>query len=627
MIALLAAPGSAWSASLNVTVSGVDGPVLSNVRAHLSLVQAEGLDEVSVWRLRQMAEEAPEEVRSALRPFGYYQPRINVRLEEPASDDDTWQATVRVQPGDPVTIAAVDIELIGEGSNDPALIDWRKEWPLEPRDVLEHATYEAAWQTLDRLAERRGYFNARFEERRVVVDPDRGSADVHIRFDTGQRYRFGSFSSENTDFSDRLMDRLTIIEDGEPYNSARLDEQREALVRSQLFERVIVDPQRHPDDTRVDLDYQLETRPPNSYRATAGFGTDTGPRIQLGWSRHYLSSRGNRLELGFGAQQQNAEFVLRGEYLHPRGNKPSDFLTLGGLLRQEQDDFRFSGEAERDEVFERFDGRREQAELRVGRIQERRPFARAGRLEERVFIEYLNESFDAFRENNLSAENEALLAANPELAPFLQTETDTLALGATWRLPNISGTGFFAQGQVVEARLLGASESLGSDVGFAQAYLAGRWHAIIGDRHKLILRAEVGYTDAETTELDLQLDGRQLDLSITELPERHRFQTGGDRTIRGYGFETLSTNRNGGNHIFGATAEYEFRVAGDWSVAAFYDIGNAFNDWSEPKLKRGVGAGVRWYSVIGPVQLDIAQALDDADQPWRIHFTIGTRLL
>jgi translocation and assembly module TamA len=626
-MAFLVAAGTAWGDALEVTISGVDGPVLANVRAHLGLVQAEGLDDLSVWRLRQMSGAARDEVRSALRPFGYYRPRVEVRLEEPPAESSTWKALIRIQPGDPVTVSAVNIELIGEGGSDPALADWRSNWPLEPGDVLVHSVYESAWQALDRLAQTRGYFDARFDERRVVVDPDRASAEVHLRFDTGPRYRFGSYSTENTEFSDRLMDRLTIIETDEPYHSGRLDQQRETLVRSGLFERVIVDPQRHPDDTRVDLDYRLETRAPNSYRATAGFGTDTGPRVQLGWTRHYLSSRGNRFELGFGAQQQNSEFVLRGEYQHPRGNKPSDFLTIGGLLRSEQDDFSFNDENQLDPVFERFNGRREQAELRVGRLQERRPFATTGPLEERIFIEYLIESFDAFRENSLSAENEALLAANPELRPFLQTETNTLALGANWRLPNISGSGFFAEGQVVEARLRAASESVGSDVTFAQAYVSGRWHAILGDRHKLIMRAEVGYTDVNTRELDLSLDDRQLNLSITELPELYRFQTGGDRTVRGYAFEALSTNRNGGNHIFGATAEYEFRVAGNWSVAAFYDIGNAFNDWSDPKLKRGIGAGIRWYSVIGPVQLDIAQALDDAGQPLRIHFTIGTRLL
>jgi len=65
----------------------------------------------------------------------------------------------------------------------------------------------------------------------------------------------------------------------------------------------------------------------------------------------------------------------------------------------------------------------------------------------------------------------------------------------------------------------------------------------------------------------------------------------------------------------------------NWSAALFIDIGNAFNDWSNPELKKGVGIGIRWYSIAGPIRVDVAKALDRIDKPWRLHFTIGTPLL
>jgi translocation and assembly module TamA len=37
--------------------------------------------------------------------------------------------------------------------------------------------------------------------------------------------------------------------------------------------------------------------------------------------------------------------------------------------------------------------------------------------------------------------------------------------------------------------------------------------------------------------------------------------------------------------------------------------------------------GLRWYSIVGAIRLDVAQALDFTGEPWRIHFTIGTPLL
>ena len=627
LLLVLLAPAS-LAAPVVTEISGVDGARLANVRAHLSLVQAEGLETVSTWRLRQMANDANQEVRNALRPFGHYQPRIEVRLIEPERDQQPWRAVVRIEPGTPVTVAELDIRLLGEGAEDRELRQWQADWPLPAGSVLNHETWEAAWRGLVDLADRRGYFGHAFRQRRVLVDPDRNQADIALHFDTGQRYRFGDFRSEPLPFSDRLLRRLSVIEPGEPYNLQRVDEQREVLARSGLFDRIVVEEERDRDSGTVDLHYRLTPRPPNSYRATVGFGTDTGARLQLNWIRHYLSGRGNRLDSGFGVQQSDSEYVLRSEYLHPRGSDPGDFLTASGLLRRQQDNFRFNDEDKREAVFDSFSGRREQVELRFGRLEQRLFWQdRFQSLEERLFVAVLNESFDAFREARFSDENEALLAANPELEPFLRTETNTLSLGAEWRLPNISGTGFFTQGHIAEARLLAAHESLASDVSFVQAYLRGRMHRIFGDRHKFMISGEIGYTEADVDKLDLSLDDRFLELSITELPERYRFKTGGDRTVRGYAFETLSTNRNGANHILTASVEYEYRVGENWSLAGFFDIGNAFNDWNERKLKRGVGVGFRWYTLIGPIQIDVAQALDDIDTPWRIHFTIGTRLL
>ena len=37
--------------------------------------------------------------------------------------------------------------------------------------------------------------------------------------------------------------------------------------------------------------------------------------------------------------------------------------------------------------------------------------------------------------------------------------------------------------------------------------------------------------------------------------------------------------------------------------------------------------GLRWYSIAGPISLDVAQALSYDGQPWSINFTIGTPLL
>ena len=98
-------------------------------------------------------------------------------------------------------------------------------------------------------------------------------------------------------------------------------------------------------------------------------------------------------------------------------------------------------------------------------------------------------------------------------------------------------------------------------------------------------------------------------------------------SVRGYGFEQLSDNDIGSNNIITASAEVEYRFLNSWSAALFYDIGNAFNDWDDTDLKSGIGIGIRWYTVAGPLRLDFARALDKPGEPWSIHFTIGSILL
>ena len=111
------------------------------------------------------------------------------------------------------------------------------------------------------------------------------------------------------------------------------------------------------------------------------------------------------------------------------------------------------------------------------------------------------------------------------------------------------------------------------------------------------------------------------------MPNFYRFKAGGSHSVRGYGFESLSNNDIGSNHIVTASAEIEMKILENWSAAAFVDIGNAFNKWSDSNLKTGIGVGIRWYSIAGPIRIDVAQARDFADKPWRIHFTIGVPLL
>ena len=161
----------------------------------------------------------------------------------------------------------------------------------------------------------------------------------------------------------------------------------------------------------------------------------------------------------------------------------------------------------------------------------------------------------------------------------------------------------------------GTHPSLGSDVQLLQLRLQGKLIRPILENGRVTLRGDAGLTRIK---------------DFTELPTSLRFFTGGDQSVRGYNYNSLSPTDSsgralGGKQLLVGSAEYEYSWTEKWSSGIFFDIGNAVDDWAQ-KLKRGAGFGVRWKSPVGLIRVDLAWALSDMDNPWRFHLVIGPDL-
>jgi translocation and assembly module TamA len=124
-----------------------------------------------------------------------------------------------------------------------------------------------------------------------------------------------------------------------------------------------------------------------------------------------------------------------------------------------------------------------------------------------------------------------------------------------------------------------------------------------------------------------------LDGDFHDLPPSIRFFAGGDRSVRGYDYQSLGPKNLegqviGGKHLVVGSLEYEHKIPylDKWSLATFYDVGNAFNNFAEPRLKHGAGLGLRWLSPVGLIRIDVATALSENNYPLRLHITIGPDL-
>ena len=338
-----------------------------------------------------------------------------------------------------------------------------------------------------------------------------------------------------------------------------------------------------------------------------------------------MSSNGDRIDLGIGWQDLNDEYCIRTTYRKPRLRRAREYWTADLTVKFENQDLDFKFDDEDQDFITVANGDVSEQNLRLGRLKIKNLKSGDQQLFTTPFVQYLHSDREFF-----PISEPRIIAGqftDPKFTRQFTRADNALSIGIDTNLVSIHGRGFETRGHRERAWGFMANESAGSDSTFTQIYLSSRRNYVVGSRWKFLLRAEVGYTDAEVNGFSIDTDQGVLDLSVTRLPNFYRFKAGGSQSVRGYEFEQLSNNNVGSNNIITASAEVEMRFLENWSAAAFVDIGNAFNDWSNPELKKGIGFGVRWYSIAGPIRVDIAQAVDFTGDPWRVHITIGTPLL
>jgi translocation and assembly module TamA len=626
LVLSIAIPTGIRADDLAVKIRGVEEPALSNVHAAVSPLRFAGVGRLTPRRLEQMRSQSELDAHRALRPFGYYQSTVSSTISK--TGEETWQLDVNIVPGPPLLIRAASVELAGPGARLHELLEWKSQWPLRQGDVLVQPSWDEQKERALEISADGGYLNAEFSRSVMEVDLDQNTARLDLVLDTGEQAVMGEVRFHQDAVRPYITDNVPRFQPGDPYNSWIMERFRIDLWQLGYFESVEVVEDRRMDETppRVDLDVQVEPRLPNTYQATVGVGSDTGPRLLFNWNRHLVSDRGDSFSLGAGWQEHNDELLVRGNYRVPRNTVSRQFWISEALMKHESEEIKIRDVDGDDEVlFSLGENDIEDYSIRMGHLRVRDRSRGFRQLFETWYAEYLNEYTD------LNTGSVAGLIP-PELRDALggvnlAENRGYVSLGIDLDMPFTQGRAFDAVGVHHRAWAFVSSKSWGSDRDFSQLYLSSKWIQRAGEQWKILLRAEAGYSDVDVVRTAVPVEDELINISITQLPNYYRFKAGGSSSVRGYGFESLSDSNVGSNNVFTASAEVEYQVIPNWSLAAFYDIGNAFNSWGDPNLRQGIGVGVRWYSIAGAVRVDVAKPLDRDNDSWRIHFTIGASIL
>lgn len=600
--------------TVKVNIEGLSGETLNNVQASLAILQRKNDETLDPEAITALNQRAPDEIRQALEPFGYYRATVHGELQAPPSGSSIWEVNYRVDPHDKVPVTSLNISLAGlEQSQRESLRDGIS---LTTGDPLDHQQYEEVKRQLLAQVKDLGYLDATYSQSQVVVDLDDYTAHITLNIDSGSLYVIGPITLEHVGFAPEYLARYLVIEEGQPFSQKLLSRQRAALSRSGHFQEVSIEQGSPVNDNPPAIPLHILLKPfkPNRYRGRVGWGTDTDLGVQADWTRRYVGRHGHQFTLGGTAVQDRDRLAadasyfipvnpLEGERVELAARHESKELNYEDVELEEGGDTRISTNLA--SVFWHF------GSDTLGGYQWERT---AG-------ISLVNEDYDVFEVlfGNLPNSAQEVIIENIGRRAYktLAPDFDAVVPGLRFILQRADDPLYIRDGEFYKLELLGSDKSLGSNISFWQARF-NSWNIwSLGESGRLLLRSALGYTDAESRTV--------LDVNFNQLPEYYEFRAGGARSVRGYEFEELfpSDAITGGKHQVVASIEYEHEIITDWSAAVFLDGGNAFNDFDNIDEKFGAGLGVRWRSPVGVARIDLGFPLDDANDDFQIYITVG----
>lgn len=556
------------AATVSVSVEGVEPELRENILAFLEINRLVGREDLGELVVRLQHRKAPNNIRAALRPLGFYQVTVESEL---AADGDNWRARYKVMAGNRVVVRSVAVSVQGPGDSDPAFAKLIGRVAPKPGDGLRHDRYEELKRGLQSLAVERGYFEAQFVQRRLDVFPAQLSADIELVMASGPRYRIGEILVDQSALNEALLRRYLSFSSGDYFDSARLLNLQYALYDSEYFAFVEVSNGR-PDMARqvVPVTIRAEAGKRQRYRVGIGYGTDTEGRVSFGWENRRINRRGHKLLLD--TRLSSIKQEIAGRYVLPLSAPTRERLTLSA-----------SG------------------------LQETLADTRSRRLELGITQTTLREHWERDVYLRLIREDTRELGV---------TDTETLLLpGAVWLRSKGDDPVFPRKGSRLSVEVRGSHSALGSDVDFVQLRLQGRLIYPVGRRSRLLARGELGATSVGEN---------------SRLPASLRFFAGGDQSVRGFGLNTLGPRDEnglvlGGRYLLAGSLEFEHLFTQRWGFAVFADAGNALQELDE-SLEYSAGLGLRWLSPVGMLRLDIAKPLSDDNQGLRLHLSLGAEL-
>ncbi len=558
-----------------VEINGA-GDFLPLLNDNLQIVRLTRDSSINAEELQRLLAITPQQIKDLLATEGYFSVEVTASLE---ANIQQAVAKLQVNTGEPTKISQVDIQFTGALTNAPdasaRITRLRKQWLLEPGERFRQAQWDVSKNALLQSLLARDYPAAHIADSSAQIDPAQHAAKLTILVDSGPAFTFGELDINGLQrYSRSLIDSINTIRPGEAYSQDRLSELQARLLDTGYFRSVFATINADPEQAqRAPIRLELNEIESKRLGIGLGFSTDSGARAQLKWLDRNFLVRDWRLETALRADRQT-QLAEGNLYLRPlqqgvyqdrlRGWVPSIGLSFGRT--------QLTGEE-------------------LDKIRNSVRLSSPSKIDEQI----LAFSFlaDHRRIEGLEPVTRQALVASYS---YVRRRLDQL----------ISPR----RGNVVNMELSAGLGGVLNDENIARVLLQGWLLQPLGQRWSAVLRAQAG-----------QVFGAR-DQSV---PDDLLFRTGGDQSVRGYGYGRLGVPRGsaivGGNVLAVISAELVCQIKPSWGIAIFTDAGDAAASRAEFQLKHGSGVGARWRSPIGPVNIDIAHGHESGET--RLHFSLG----
>jgi translocation and assembly module TamA len=573
----LLVPQVLLAGTLSVQIDGVDDTLKPAVTAAAEIMQYDKR-EVSAAQARRLYDRAPEQIAKSLEAYGYYNAKADGELKEAPPG---FVAVLHVHPGEETTVATLKIDVPDPARDEKPVAKALAEFAPRQGQRFDHGAYEKSKAAVQAALVATGYLDASLTTKRVEVSRGANRATVELQWSPGARYRYGKTTFSGDQFGEGMLDRYVPWHEGDFYAQLQLLKLQQRLIDADYFGIIDV----HPDlenahDGVIPITVNLAPAKRTVYTAGVFIDTDIGFGVKGSVRRRWVNGLGHKAKLEAEVAQRLKSIAAT--YTIPLPGENNRNLNFGIAYLDQNTETTTQ----------------KTASLVANETRLWRDFNRT------IGVHFVTGDFTIVDPNGNKALDQKghSTLLYPEIVLERKRADDPL---------------FVRDGYVVTVAARGATDLL-SDTQFAQIRGDAKWVHAFGDSQRLIVRGSLGAMEVG---------------NFDDLPPDLRFFAGGDRSIRGYAYQTIGPETPqglviGGEDLVVGSVEYEYYFKPNWGIATFVDTGDAFTGFSNFKTRIGTGLGLRWRSPVGMVRADIGVPVNDpyGKTGVQLHLVIGPDL-